>query len=256
MRVRIKFAKKESVQYLGHLDILRFFQRCFNRADVRMEYSEGFNPHQRMSFAQPLGVGIVSSGEYLDAEIADGQDLKKICERLNEVCGEGFEVLSVRAVKEGAKKVMAAVRYASYRVEVSGLISNTEKTESEFASLRKDPEDVLRKAIEKLLVKDRITVIKRTKSGEREVDIRPQMMELSLEKKDQKSELKNACAQADCVVCMTVTAASDNNLKAETLMQQIFSESEIAYDREKIKIQRVDLFADDMIPLDKFQTIA
>ena len=85
MRVRIRFEKKQPVRYLGHLDIMRFFQRTLNRAGVKMEYSGGFNPHQKMSFAQPLGVGILSEGEYLDAEIAPGQDLNQILENLNRV---------------------------------------------------------------------------------------------------------------------------------------------------------------------------
>ena len=130
LRIRIKFAKKDSVKYLGHLDIMRFFQRCFNRAEVKMEYSAGYNPHQKMSFAQPLGVGIISRGEYLDAEIADGQDLNEICQRLNGVCGDGFEVINVKAVEEGAKKAMAALQFASYEVDVRRLVPETETSNS------------------------------------------------------------------------------------------------------------------------------
>lgn len=230
MRVRIKFAKKESVKYLGHLDIMRFFQRCFNRAGIRMEYSEGFNPHQKMSFAQPLGVGILSCGEYLDAEIAEGQDPEKVKRCMNAVCGEGFEVLDVRIVKENAKKAMAALRAASYSIDLAGLFSDSSE----------DARQALLRAVSEVLNAGKIPVLKRTKSGEKEVDIRPQILALSLE---------------DTKLLMTVTAASDNNLKAETLLKEIISKADIEYDREMVTIERTELFAEDLLPLSKFQTI-
>ncbi len=242
MRVRIKFAKKESVKYLGHLDIMRFFQRCFNRAEVKMEYSEGYNPHQKMSFAQPLGVGIISRGEYLDAEIADGQDLDAICRRLNEVCGDGFEVLNVKAVEEGAKKAMAALQFASYEVDVKPLACEEadlgQEAEDNSAEDFAEFDSIVNHAISELLSEDQIMVSKTTKSGTREVDIRPQIIELS---------------EKDGIVKMKVTAGSDNNLKPDTLLSSIFAKTNIEYHKEKITITREELFADGFVPLDQFQ---
>lgn len=242
MRVRIKFAKKESVKYLGHLDIMRFFQRCFNRAEVKMEYSEGYNPHQKMSFAQPLGVGIISRGEYLDAEIASGQNLEDICRRLNDVCGDGFEVLNVKAVEEGAKKAMAALQFASYEVDVrrlAALLADLGQTDVENSAVNLDAFDtVVNHAISDLLSADQILVSKTTKSGTREVDIRPQIIELS---------------EKDGIVKMKVTAGSDNNLKPDTLLASIFAKTNIEYQKEKITITREELYADGFVPLDQFQ---
>ena len=242
MRVRIKFAKKESVKYLGHLDIMRFFQRCFNRAEVKMEYSEGYNPHQKMSFAQPLGVGIISRGEYLDAEIASGQDLEDICRRLNDVCGDGFEVFSVKTVEEGAKKAMAALQFASYEVDVRRLAAvavDLGQTDVENSAVNLEEFDsVVNRAISELLSEDHIMVSKTTKSGTREVDIRPQIVELS---------------EKDGNVKMKVTAGSDNNLKPDTLLASIFAKTDIEYQKEKITITREELFADGFVPLDQFQ---
>lgn len=270
---------------------MRFFQRCFNRADVKMEYSAGYNPHQKMSFAQPLGVGIISKGEYLDAEIADGQDLDEICKNLNEVCGDGFEVINVRAVEEGAKKAMAALQFASYNVDVRGLVpvddcdavrglvsgddcddvrglvsgvdsdavrglvsvddrdaQGAASDADAYTSLQEkedlDPETfnsfdkTVSRAINDLLLEEHIPVIKTTKSGQKEVDIRPQIIQLSF---------------MDGAVHMVVTAGSDNNLKPDTLLSAIFSKTNIEYHREKIKITREELFADGFVPLDQFQ---
>ena len=68
MKIRIKFAKEGTMKFIGHLDIMRYFQKVMRRADVDIRYSEGFSPHQIMSFAAPLGVGLESRGEYVDIE--------------------------------------------------------------------------------------------------------------------------------------------------------------------------------------------
>ena len=71
MRARIKFSKTGNMKYVGHLDLMRFFQRAMRRADIPIKYSEGFSPHQIMSFAAPLGIGLESVGEYVDITIDD-----------------------------------------------------------------------------------------------------------------------------------------------------------------------------------------
>ena len=57
MKIRIKFSKQGAMKFIGHLDTMRYFQKAMRRADVDIRYSEGFSPHQIMSFAAPLGVG-------------------------------------------------------------------------------------------------------------------------------------------------------------------------------------------------------
>mgnify|MGYP003549721286 FL=1 len=69
IKVRIKFSKHGVMRFIGHLDIMRYFQKVFRRAEIDIAYSGGFSPHQIMSFAQPLGVGLESDGEYMDVEL-------------------------------------------------------------------------------------------------------------------------------------------------------------------------------------------
>jgi len=69
IKIRIKFRKYGVMRFIGHLDIMRYFQKAMRRAEIDICYSEGFSPHQIMSFAAPLGVGITSDGEYLDIEV-------------------------------------------------------------------------------------------------------------------------------------------------------------------------------------------
>ena len=69
MKIRIKVRKYGVMKFIGHLDMMRYFQKAMRRAEIDIAYSEGFSPHQIMSFAAPLGVGITSDGEYLDIEV-------------------------------------------------------------------------------------------------------------------------------------------------------------------------------------------
>ena len=100
MKVRIKFSKQGPMKFIGHLDVMRFFQKVMRRAEVKIRYSEGFSPHQIMSFAAPLGVGLTSNGEYLDIEVTDDETASPssavMVERLNAAMVEGIEVLSYR----------------------------------------------------------------------------------------------------------------------------------------------------------------
>ena len=64
MKIRIKFRKYGIMKFIGHLDIMRYFQKAMRRADIDICYSSGFSPHMIMSFASPLGLGLESDGEY------------------------------------------------------------------------------------------------------------------------------------------------------------------------------------------------
>ena len=69
LKIRIKFRKWGAMKFIGHLDMMRYFQKAVRRANIDICYSEGYSPHQIMSFAAPLGVGITSDGEYFDIEV-------------------------------------------------------------------------------------------------------------------------------------------------------------------------------------------
>ena len=218
MRIRIKFSRKMPVRFIGHLDIMRAFQRCFIRAGVEMIYSTGFSPHQKMNFAQPLGVGALSTGEYLDAEIADGQDLEKVMQAMESQIGPGFDLFGIYELQENAEKCMAAVRYAAYTVNI---IEGDTPALTPFEQA------------------EQVITLKRTKSGEKETDIKPFVKNVSQEGGEFKM----------------VLLAGEKNLKPDLLMQEIYRLNGLEYDRSFIKITRTDIFAEGMVPLSQYQTL-
>lgn len=118
MKYRIKFSKYDIMIFIGHLDVMRFFQKAFRRSGLPISYSTGFSPHQIMSFAQPLGVGVYSTGEYFDAEFDEAVDEAVIKERLQSVMERGIDILDVKALPENAKNAMASIAAASYSVSL------------------------------------------------------------------------------------------------------------------------------------------
>ena len=94
MKIRIKFRKWGVMKFIGHLDMMRYFQKAVRRAKIDIRYSEGYSPHQIMSFAAPLGVGITSDGEYFDIEVNESMTSKEAVAALNETMVDGVEVTS------------------------------------------------------------------------------------------------------------------------------------------------------------------
>ena len=98
-KYRIKYSKGPELRFVSHLDLMRLFQRAVRRAGLPIGYSHGFNPHQLMSFGNPLSLGMTSIGEYCDFEFETPVEPREIAERLGAVmtrrrgdnkCGKAF----------------------------------------------------------------------------------------------------------------------------------------------------------------------
>lgn len=123
--VRFKFARKGPVRYLGHLDMLRYFQKAVMRSGIPAKYTEGFHPHQIMSFAYPLGVAMETEGDYMDLELTEEVPTEELSRALNDVMNEGIWICGAARLPEKALNAMASVAAADYEIHVDG--TDTEK---------------------------------------------------------------------------------------------------------------------------------
>ena len=124
MRVRVRFSKTGSSRFLGHLDIMRYFQKAFRRAGLPLAFSEGYHPHPLLSFAQPLSLSFTSNGEYFDMELTEPVEAGEILTRLNSVMCEDISVNRVIILPDympNAKKItgMALITGAAYAISLS-----------------------------------------------------------------------------------------------------------------------------------------
>lgn len=170
MNVRVRFAKYGGVKFIGHLDVLRYFQKAVRRAGLKIAYSQGFHPHQIMSFASPLGVGITSEGEYMDMELTADYTPREIVDALNSAMVEGFTVLSARILPDpenGRKRetAMSLVTAADYLLTV--------KENDTFLGTKSLEE--LKDAWERFCGQESISVIKKVKksNSETSIDLKP-----------------------------------------------------------------------------------
>lgn len=159
MRLRIKFSKTGTMKFIGHLDVMRYFQKALRRAGVDVAFSGGFSPHMKMSFALPLGVGATSHGEYFDLDVNSCDSTSEILRKLNAQMVPEIRVLQVVSIPEDkASKGMTLVAAADYRVT--------------FRDPNLLPEGWA-SAIPEFLSRSEVTIKKQGKNGEREWDIRP-----------------------------------------------------------------------------------
>ena len=167
MKIRIKFSKQGNMKFIGHLDIMRYFQKAMRRAEVNIRYSEGFSPHQIMSFAAPLGVGLTGSGEYLDIEVLSTESSCEMTRRLNEVMVEGMEVLSYKKLPDDAANAMSLVAACDYTLRLR---------EGYAESLSLSDEDFWM-GLSSFIQNGNLEITKKTKKGEKQMDLRPYIYE-------------------------------------------------------------------------------
>jgi radical SAM family uncharacterized protein/radical SAM-linked protein len=65
-RVFLEFSKLNLSRFIGHIDIIRYFEKLFNLSKIDIAYTEGFNPHPKVQFSSPLPLGIESVCEVIE----------------------------------------------------------------------------------------------------------------------------------------------------------------------------------------------
>ena len=95
MKKRVYFDKYGEMKFISHLDLLRFFERLFNKAEIPVKYSEGFHPRPKMSFGSPISLGTEAYNEIMDFETDAEISNEEVVKRLNESPVLGFKVEEV-----------------------------------------------------------------------------------------------------------------------------------------------------------------
>jgi radical SAM-linked protein len=118
VRYRMKFTKMGRLRFLSHLDLMTLFQRAIARARVPIVFSQGFNPHPKISFGPALPVGVESSAEYLDMEISWYIEPQEIMKAFEHVLPEGIGILESRMISSKAPSLSGSIGKYVYEVNV------------------------------------------------------------------------------------------------------------------------------------------
>ena len=268
MTFRIRFAKYGVVKFIGHLDVMRYFQKVIRRSELPVCYSKGFNPHQIMSFAQPLGVGITSDGEFMEVDFEDealfgaagvtpsgstdiGNGLtaltwrkedapvleKYVFDGMSSETREGFSILDVTLLPPPrpnvhTDKAMSLVNAADYMVSLkdgySLGLADAEEFLARFAAFMSQPE---------------IRVIKKSKKNENEVDIKPLIYRFGGPEGFDMSGIAHADGyESGQRVFMKTAAGSIANLRPEPVMEAFCGFLGLEYNPHAFQVHRMMLY--------------
>lgn len=118
MKYKITFAKLGYLKFISHLDLIRLFKRAFKRGNISLEFSQGFNPHPKMSFAQPLPLGYESVGEILDIETKVDYDVMEIVSALKDNLPKEIRVTRCKKEADSYKGSASLITEAGYIIQV------------------------------------------------------------------------------------------------------------------------------------------
>ena len=213
MKVRIKFTKTGPLKFIAHLDVMRYFQKLLRRADIPVSYSEGFSPHQILSFSHPLPLGMESMGEYADIELTEKITSKDALCALKRESVPNIEILSFKELPEGSENAMASLFASKYSIKFN------ERAAGESLSQIAD----------KILSAEDITVFKKTKTSEKYENIRPFIYELTADEEAN-------------TLTVILSSGSVNNIKPSLLIDAIalFTQNELS--KEEYSVTRLEQY--------------
>jgi len=185
LRIRLRFSKNGALRFIGHLDFLRVFQQTVRRAGLPAAFSHGFNPHLQLSFALPLPLGMSSFNDYADLILEKEVKCDEIAAKLNAHAPDGLVVKAAYPVETKAASIVTLADYAlTYNANVN-------------------------EAVQKLLNSPEIIISKKTKSGIKDTNIRPDIFDIK---------------QTSDAVLMRLSAGSARFLHPMTVSELILGE--------------------------------
>ncbi len=217
--IRVKYKKEDDMIFISHLDLQRLLQRAFRRAKINLSYSEGFNPHPKMSYGNALALGVESQGEYVDIEIEDDIEVKEFLERINEQLPDGIKFVKGQEIDPKTPSLSSIIVYGEYIFNIDLEVPlSKEFVKSRVLNFVKSKE---------------IIITKKNKKGKKvEVDIRPMIRNFDLVSLDDNR----------VTFVSTIATGSKANLNINILIPQILDMLNLDMDPREVGVLRRDLY--------------
>ena len=219
MRMMVVFEKGADLRFIGHLDLIRTMQRALRRSLLPVKYSNGFNPHIRLSFAAPLSVGVIGLRELMEVPLEDGVTEQQFMDGMNAVLPSCLQIRFCRSVDDAFPALMSLVAGADYRI----VIAKTEegsKAAARFADF---------------MALDSYVANRRTKSGENPCDIRPFVIDGKMEETEDSFviELRTIATQAGMLKPALWLDSLREFAGCETFLNRIYRKNILALNKKK-----------------------
>ncbi len=216
---RLKFSKLGMGKYISHLDLLRTFTRAIHRANLPVKYSQGFNPHQLITFSLPLALGVTSETEFVDIDFEETATPKMIGEALNKTLPPDIKILRVSRPECSANDIVSA----RYTINLT------------------TPDKIERYVVEEFFAQENIPAIKKTKKGEKEVNLRDFILECNIDKVDNRQIELNT----------VFSAGGSANIKPDIVIAKLAEYLGFG-EFEEVNIHRTEIFYNSGKEIEKF----
>ena len=208
---RLKFSKTGMGKYISHLDLLRAFTRAITRAELPVRYTQGFNPHQIITFSLPLPIGVTSETEFVDIDFEESANNSLIMEKLNENLPPDIRIISVGELLHSASDICLA----DYEINL------------------KAPENIDDSIVTEFFGKENVPVMKKTKKGDKEVNLMDYINNVGT----------LDFAQNEANMKITLSAGGAMNIKPDIMISAL--ERELGYEFDEVYIHRTKIYVNE-----------
>lgn len=230
---RMKFEKYGDMIYISHLDVQRLLHRAFRRAEIEVSYSQGFNPHPKMSYGNALALGVESFGEYVDVEVEDDLSSDELLKRINTQMPEEMQFLKCVELDDTKKSLAANIEYGKYEFVIDIDRAKEGADKDAVIEQKSFSEQNVKRAIDEIMSADEIIITKKNKKGKIvESNIRPMIKSLDVIEADGK------CIKIEGVL----STGSKLNLNTNVFLPIFIKKLGIDMDPLDIDIVRYDLY--------------
>ncbi|MEG5017729.1 TIGR03960 family B12-binding radical SAM protein [Microcoleus sp. B4-C2] len=217
-RVRVWFGKVGDMALVGHLDLIRLFDRVVRRADLPISFTGGFHPNPRISLANALPLGVTSTGEIADFELTESIDIESFREKLAAKLPENIPIYKVESIDLKAPSANQLLEAAEYVITVAlggSLTENGELDHENSAPVSVAPDANWEAWVKTIVETEAFWRVHTTKSGKtKDVNLRDRLHKLELveHKPDSSTSARGATSEGRAVLRFTGSCRSDGNL--------------------------------------------
>lgn len=219
----IYFEKSGYIKYTSHLDMMRLFKRIIRKTGIKLAYSQGFNPHPKMSLALPLSLGYTGKNEILEIETAEEYDTVYIAKMLNDSLPEGIKIITVGTIdrpeeNQRNRTIASQVYAADYMIEVP-------LGSAEFADIS---ECAKRFSAQPSLITQKV----QKKTGKMlDTDIKPLINSIF-------AEINNG----KIIITANIAQGSQSTLSPELLLTEFCKFINLEFDRSEVEMTRLKIY--------------
>lgn len=213
------------LRYISHLDLVRLFHRSFNRSQIPIKHSEGFNPHPKFSIANPLSLGIESEEEYMDIELEKDINIDEFIQRVNNGLPADIRILKA-VIKDKQESVNSKIEWAFYEIKF--------QMEDSFNQL------VLQEKLNEWIQENEIMITRMKKKGKTkvqvDVNIKPFIGNI----------IVKGMEDDNFILINTLLKSGENgNLKPIDFIEAIKRDLQSNIDMDSVMIKRIAQYAEE-----------